>query len=105
MKKLILLFTVFLLVSSCSNNVETAQEPVIEQKTIEDYDFSEFNWNMEMTENGYFHFVGTTDNGVVAIMTFDGENYHVEIKENGKTVCTSDMQIKGDFANGSYKIY
>lgn len=99
MKKLILLSAVFLLVSSCSNNVETAQKP------IEDYDFNEFNWNMEMTEDGYFHFVGTTDNGVVAIATIDGENYHMEIKENGKTVCTSDMQITGDFANGSYKVY
>lgn len=105
MKKLILLSAVFLLVSSCSNNVETAQEPVVEQKPIEDYDFNEFNWNMEMTEDGYFHFVGTTDNGVVAIATIDGENYHMEIKENGKTVCTSDMQITGDFANGSYKVY
>ena len=105
MKKLILLSAAFLLVSSCSNNVETAQKPVIEQKTIEDYDFNEFNWNMEMTEDGYFHFVGTTDNGVVAIATFDGENYHMEIKENGKTVCTSDMQITDVFANGSYKVY
>lgn len=52
MKKLILLSAVFLLVSSCSNNVETAQEPVVEQNPIEDYDFNEFNWNMEMTEDG-----------------------------------------------------
>ena len=37
-----------------------------------------------MTEDGYFHIVGTTDNGVVAIVTIDGENYHMVIKENGK---------------------